>query len=111
VLLDLAARPGGSTVDEVLDLSRQRDGSLEALVELVDVALVVIERLAMDQAVYRVPAPLRWLLVGADVRGAEVRGAEAPTRVERPRAVLAAGLADRLVHPVNLESPRLRAVA
>lgn len=64
VLLDLAARSDGATVDEVLDLCRQRDGSLEALVELVDVALVVIERPAMEQALYRVPTPLRWLLCG-----------------------------------------------
>ncbi len=64
VLLELAARGDGATVDEVLDLCRQRDGSLEALVELVDVALVVIERPAMEQALYRVPTPLRWLLCG-----------------------------------------------
>ncbi len=64
VLLELAARSDGATVDEVLDLCRQRDGSLEALVELVDVALVVIERPAMEQALYRVPTPLRWLLHG-----------------------------------------------
>lgn len=102
VLLELAARSGGATVDAVLDLCRQRDGSLEALVELVDVALVVIERPAMDQAVYRVPAPLRWLLTGS---------APAEPRTERPRAALATSLADRLVHPVNLDGARLRAVA
>lgn len=122
VLLELAARPGGATVDAVLDLCRQRDGSLEALVELVDVALVVIERPAMDQAVYRVPAPLRWLLVGAPVEAApetreasslEPRSLEAPPRAEllQPRAVVAASLADRLVHPVSIDGPRLRAVA
>lgn len=111
VLLELAARPGGATVDEVLDLCRPRDGSLEALVELVDVALVVIERPAMDQAVYRVPAPLRWLLVGADVREAQVEAcATAPVeRLAPPAAV--ASFADRLVHPVNLDGSRLRAVA
>nr|QZD56743.1 adenylate/guanylate cyclase domain-containing protein [Glycomyces sp. TRM65418] len=105
VLLELAARSRGATVDEVLDLCRQRDGSLEALVELVDVALVVIERPAMDEAVYRVPAPLRWLLVGA--------AAEASSRAERlqPRAAVAASFADRLVRPVSIEGPRLRAVA
>lgn len=64
VLLELAARGEGASVDEVLDLCRQRDGSLEALVELVDAALVVIERPAVDQALYRVPAPIRWLLHG-----------------------------------------------
>ncbi|GAB3993365.1 hypothetical protein GCM10029992_04820 [Glycomyces albus] len=64
VLLELAARGEGASVDEVLDLCRQRDGSLEALVELVDAALVVIERPAVDQARYRVPAPIRWLLHG-----------------------------------------------
>lgn len=64
VLMELAARSDGATVDEVLDLCRQRDGSLKALVELVDVALVVIERPAMEQALYRVPTPLRWLLCG-----------------------------------------------
>jgi len=126
VLLELAARPGGATVDAVLDLCRQRDGSLEALVELVDAALVVIERPAMDQAVYRVPSPLRWLLTGAapEVLEAparprpEVREArpeartDGPTPAERlqPRPAVA-GFADRLVHPVNLEGARLRAVA
>jgi hypothetical protein len=111
VLLELATRSSGSTVDEMLDLCRQRDGSLEALVELVDVALVVIERPAMDQALYRVPAPLRWLLVGADVQ-ADVQEAEAPSRAERlqPQAV-AASFADRLVRPVAIEAARLRAVA
>ncbi|MEU6858770.1 adenylate/guanylate cyclase domain-containing protein [Glycomyces sp. NPDC046736] len=95
VLLELAARERGANVDEVLDLCRQRDGSLEALVELVDAALVVIERPAMDQAVYRVPAPLRWLLAGPDER-------------PEPRA-LTEEFARRLVRP--LEHPRLRAVA
>ena len=65
VLLELAVRGEGATVDEVLDLCRQRDGSLEALVELVDAALVVIERPAMEQALYRVPTPIRWLLHGS----------------------------------------------
>jgi class 3 adenylate cyclase len=123
VLLELAARSGGSTVDEMLDLCRQRDGSLEALVELVDAALVVIERPAMDQALYRVPAPLRWLLVGADVQQAGVmepglmeagiREAQPSPLAERlqPRSAAAASLADRLVHPVNIEATRLRAVA
>lgn len=123
VLLELAARSGGSTVDEMLDLCRQRDGSLEALVELVDAALVVIERPAMDQALYRVPAPLRWLLVGADVQQAGVmepglmeagiREAQPSPLAERlqPRTAVAASLADRLVHPVNIEANRLRAVA
>jgi hypothetical protein len=128
VLLELAARSGGSTVDEMLDLCRQRDGSLEALVELVDAALVVIERPAMDQALYRVPAPLRWLLVGADVqqagvmeaglveagrREAGIREAQPSPLAERlqPRDAAAASLADRLVHPVNIEATRLRAVA
>ncbi|GAA2129869.1 hypothetical protein GCM10009782_15320 [Glycomyces algeriensis] len=106
VLLELAARSGGATVDAVLDLCRQRDGSLEALVELVDVALVVIERPAMDQAVYRVPAPLRWLLTGT-----APALAEAPAPPERPRPAVATRLADRLVHPVNLDGARLRAVA
>ncbi|HEU5127098.1 MAG TPA: adenylate/guanylate cyclase domain-containing protein [Glycomyces sp.] len=72
VLLELAERGDGATVDEVLDLCRQRDGSLEALVELVDVALVVIERPAMEQALYRVPTPLRWLLRGRTERPAQV---------------------------------------
>ncbi|MFC3492316.1 adenylate/guanylate cyclase domain-containing protein [Glycomyces rhizosphaerae] len=116
VLLELAGRAGGATVDAVLDLCRQRDGSLEALVELVDVALVVIERPAMDQAVYRVPAPLRWLLVGAPVEEAtpgERSPATEPTRADRlqPRAAVAASLADRLVHPVNFDGARIRAVA
>nr|WP_176953308.1 glutamate-1-semialdehyde 2,1-aminomutase [Glycomyces sambucus] len=97
VLLELAARERGASVDEVLDLCRQRDGSLEALVELVDAALVVIERPAMDQAVYRVPAPLRWLLAGPDPEPAP--------------APLAPGFAERLVHPVAFDAPRLRAVA
>jgi class 3 adenylate cyclase len=95
VLLELAARELGASVDEVLDLCRQRDGSLEALVELVDAALVVIERPAMDQAVYRVPAPLRWLLAGPD-----------PEPAPAPL-----GFAERLVHPVAFDAPRLRAVA
>nr|WP_277606086.1 adenylate/guanylate cyclase domain-containing protein [Glycomyces sp. L485] len=72
VLLELAARGDGASVDEVLDLCRQRDGSLEALVELVDVALVVIERPAMEQALYRVPTPLRWLLCGPSAEPATV---------------------------------------
>lgn len=111
VLLELAGRPQGATVDAVLDLCRQRDGSLEALVELVDVALVVIERPAMDQAVYRVPAPLRWLLTGTAPAREEHR--PAPSRAERlqPRPAVTAGFADRLVHPVHLEDARLRAVA
>ncbi|WP_158630501.1 adenylate/guanylate cyclase domain-containing protein [Glycomyces terrestris] len=96
VLLELAAREHGASVDEVLHLCRQRDGSLEALVELVDAALVVIERPAMDQAVYRVPAPLRWLLGGP---GPEPAPAPLP------------GFAERLVHPVAFDAPRLRAVA
>lgn len=94
VLLELAARAGGATVDEVLELCRQRDGSLEALVELVDVALVVIERPAMDQALYRVPAPLRWLLAGPD--------APAATERESPHEAVTASFAARLVHPVTL---------
>ncbi len=88
VLLELAARGGGATVDEVLDLCRQRDGSLEALVELVDVALVVIERPTMEQALYRVPRPLRWLLCGP---GAESRQ-------------LPVSLARRLVNAVKAET-------
>lgn len=103
VVLELAARPRGATVDEVLELCRQRDGSLEALVELVDVALVVIERPSMDQAVYRVPAPLRWLLVGPDEQEAAER--------ESPHAAVTASFAERLVHPVAFDGPRLRAVA
>ncbi|SDE39445.1 adenylate/guanylate cyclase domain-containing protein [Glycomyces harbinensis] len=103
VLLELAARSAGATVDEVLDLCRPRDGSLEALVELVDVALVVIERPAMDQAVYRVPAPLRWLLVGPDSQ-------RAPQR-QGLRGAMSADFAERLVRPVNIDGTRLRAVA
>ncbi|WP_460543588.1 adenylate/guanylate cyclase domain-containing protein [Glycomyces halotolerans] len=76
VLQELAARSDGATVDDVLDLCRGRDGSLEALVELVDVALVVIERPAIEQALYRVPTPVRWLLDG---RGAEP--AQVPARL------------------------------
>lgn len=102
VLLELAARERGASVDEVLDLCRQRDGSLEALVELVDAALVVIERPAMDQAVYRVPAPLRWLLAGPDA---------APGPVNDPAPAAPLDLAERLVHPVPFNAPRLRAVA
>jgi predicted ATPase len=102
VLLELATRPDGATVDAVLDLCRQRDGSLEALVELVDVALVVIERPAMDHAVYRVPAPLRWLLVGPDQAG--------PARPE-PRAAMTASLVDRIVHPVTIDGERCSVVA
>ncbi|THV43308.1 adenylate/guanylate cyclase domain-containing protein [Glycomyces buryatensis] len=84
VLLELAERSGGATVDEVLDLSRQRDGSLEALVELVDVALVVIERPAMEQALYRVPTPVRWLLGGpAEVQPAPVPPVAAAVRLSR----------------------------
>lgn len=117
VLLELAARPGGATVDAVLDLCRQRDGSLEALVELVDVALVVIERPAMDQAVYRVPAPLRWLLTGSapeavlDPPPRSLPEAQPLAERLQPRAAVAAGFADRLVNPVNIEGARLRAVA
>lgn len=121
VLLELAARPRGATVDEVLELCRQRDGSLEALVELVDVALVVIERPSMDQAVYRVPAPLRWLLVGPDEqigRAGETGdvgevggvGQTGPER-EDPHAAVTASFAQRLVTPVPLDGTRLRAVA
>ncbi|MCD0444178.1 adenylate/guanylate cyclase domain-containing protein [Glycomyces sp. A-F 0318] len=103
VLLELAGRSAGATVDEVLDLCRPRDGSLEALVELVDVALVVIERPAMDRAVYRVPAPVRWLLVGPDSQRAP--------RSRGLRGAMSSDFAERLVRPVSIDGTRLRAVA
>ncbi|WP_460496627.1 adenylate/guanylate cyclase domain-containing protein [Glycomyces tarimensis] len=96
VLLELAARGDGATVDEVLDLCRQRDGSLQALVELVDVALVVIERPAMEQALYRVPTPLRWLLSGTS----------APP--ETGRATVPPSLARRLVNGVKIDTALVR---
>jgi hypothetical protein len=36
---------------------------------------------------------------------------EAPAERPQPRPAVTAGFADRLVHPVNLEDTRLRAVA
>jgi hypothetical protein len=61
ILNELAAHSEGATVDRVIELCRQCDANLEALVELVDTALVMVERPG-GEAVYRVPAPLQWLL-------------------------------------------------
>ena len=55
-----------------MGLCRPRDGGREALVELVDLSLVGIGRRAMEQALYRVPTPLRWLLCGADAEPRKV---------------------------------------